>query len=67
MIKRLFVFSFLILMTSTASAQEYTSNRPAEPDRLFKSDAVEAKINEVVTMLTNPRLAWMFMNCFPNT
>ena len=67
MIKRLFVFSFLILMTSTASAQEYTSNRPAEPDRLFKSDAVEAKINEVVAMLTNPRLAWMFMNCFPNT
>lgn len=41
--------------------------RPAEGDRLFKSKAVEAKIAEVKQLLTNPKLAWMFENCFPNT
>lgn len=43
------------------------NNRPAEADRLFRSDAVEKKIREVVGMLHNKRLAWMFVNCFPNT
>ena len=50
-----------------AGAQEYESQRPAEKDRLFRSDAVEAKIVEVQGLLTNPKLAWMFSNCFPNT
>lgn len=45
----------------------YISNRPAEKDRLFHSDAIEKKIVEVKQMLTNPYLAWMFENCFPNT
>lgn len=48
-------------------AQEYVSQRPAEEDRLFRSEAVEDKIIEVQELLTNPRLAWMFSNCFPNT
>ena len=48
-------------------AQEYASQRPAEEDRLFRSEAVEDKIIEVQGLLTNPRLAWMFSNCFPNT
>lgn len=43
------------------------NNRPVEPKRLFRSDAVEKKIKEVVQLLTNHRLAWMFVNCFPNT
>ena len=51
----------------TASAQNYPSQRPAERDRLFRSTAVEAKIAEVTAKLTNPKLAWMFSNCFPNT
>ena len=49
------------------SAQEYKSQRPAEEDRLFRSEAVEARIIEVCDLLRNPRLAWMFANCFPNT
>ena len=49
------------------SAQDYVSQRPAEQDRLFRSEAVEEKIIEVRQLLTNPRLAWMFANCFPNT
>ena len=28
---------------------------------------MEAKIAEVTSLLTNPKLAWMFANCFPNT
>lgn len=43
------------------------NNRPVESERLFRSDAVEKKIKEVVQLLTNHRLAWMFVNCFPNT
>ena len=45
----------------------YVSLRPAIKDRLFTSQAVEAKIAEVTQMLTNARLRWMFENCFPNT
>ncbi len=65
-----FILPFLcagIAGTLSLSAQEYKSQRPAEQDRLFRSEAVEAKILEVQRMLTNPRLAWMFANCFPNT
>ena len=43
------------------------NNRPTLENRLFSSEAVEAKIREVVGLLTNKRLAWMFVNCFPNT
>ncbi len=50
-----------------ANDNTYVSQRPAEKDRLFKSKAVESKIQEVVKKLSNPRLAWMFANCFPNT
>lgn len=46
---------------------KYVTNRPAKKERLFLSDAVEKKIAEVKNMLTNPYLAWMFENCFPNT
>lgn len=46
---------------------KYVSKRPKEKDRLFKSDAVDRKIEEIKKMLKNPYLAWMFENCFPNT
>ena len=45
----------------------YVSQRPKANDRLFKSEAVEATIVKIKKLLTNPRLAWMFENCFPNT
>ena len=47
--------------------QVYESRRPAPEDRLFRSKAVDAKIEEVCAKLTNPKLSWMFRNCFPNT
>lgn len=45
----------------------YADQRPAENDRLFKSESVEQEIDRVCSLLTNPRLAWMFANCYPNT
>ena len=46
----------------------YVSRRPAEKDRLFRSDVIDKKIKEVQKLLKdNEKLAWMFGNCFPNT
>jgi len=49
------------------AAAAYKSNRPKLSQRLFTSKAVEAEIARVKKLLTNPKLAWMFENCFPNT
>lgn len=46
---------------------DYVTRRPDMAERLFHSPAVEAEIARVKSMLTNPKLAWMFENCFPNT
>ena len=46
---------------------EYVCQRPAEGERLFTSEAIEAEIERITSLLTNERLAWMFSNCFPNT
>ena len=51
----------------SAAARYSTTLRPAPADRLFRSEAVEAKIAEVKGLLTNAKLRWMFENCFPNT
>ena len=46
----------------------FVTKRPPKDQRLFSSKAVEKKIEEVKKILKrNPRLAWMFENCFPNT
>ena len=63
------------LLATTLSANDYVAeadvlkvnNRPAESQRLFRSDAVEKQIREIARLLTNHRLAWMFVNCYPNT
>ena len=47
--------------------ETYEDQRPAPQDRLFVSQAVEAEIERVCAMLENPRLRWMFANCYPNT
>lgn len=45
----------------------FSSQRPEIGKRLFVSQAVENKINEVTKLLKNAQLRWMFENCFPNT
>lgn len=60
--------AFVALTASvTAGAQTFKSQRPEPQNRLFTSEAVENVIDEVTGQLTNPKLAWMFRNCFPNT
>ncbi len=64
------IITFLLLVQPAfflCQAQKFESQRPKESERLFTSKAVEAKIIEVTKLLKNPRLAWMFSNCFPNT
>lgn len=46
---------------------DFKSNRPPVDQRLFKSKAVESEIVRIKKMIENPKLAWMFENCFPNT
>lgn len=65
--KRFLLSMACLALVSAGHAQPLVSQRPALADRLFVSQAVEQKIAEVTSLLTNPRLAWMFANCFPNT
>ena len=67
--KRLIIFSAICLSALSASAATdgYESRRPAPQERLFVSQAVESRIGEVAALLTNDKLRWMFVNCFPNT
>ena len=55
------------LLALSAAAQPFVSGRPAPENRLFVSPAVEAQIAQTARLLTNPKLAWMFTNCYPNT
>ncbi len=65
---RILTTAFVALVASvTAGAQTFESKRPEPQNRLFTSESVENVINEVTSQLTNPKLAWMFRNCFPNT
>ncbi|MDL2221849.1 glycoside hydrolase family 125 protein [Parabacteroides sp. OttesenSCG-928-N08] len=45
----------------------YVSNRPEVAKRNFTSKAVEETIKSITKQLKDPKLAWMFENCFPNT
>ena len=65
--RKLVIFSLALCLATVAAGQEFKCGRPAEADRLFRSEAVEAKIDEVTGLLTNQKLIWMFRNCFPNT
>ena len=49
------------------SASALASNRPKAAERKFVSKAVEQTIAEVKAKIKDPKLAWMFENCFPNT
>ncbi len=45
----------------------YVTNRPKPEDRHFTSKAVEEVIASVKKQLKDPKLGWMFDNCFHNT
>ena len=71
-LKHLLLFSVMTSMALPVFADSghlppLVSQRPAEADRAFRSAAVDSCIASVKAKLTNPYLAWLFENCFPNT
>lgn len=46
---------------------KFEDKRPAVNKRLFVSQRIDKEINKVQGLLQNPKLSWMFGNCFPNT
>ena len=46
---------------------KYISQRPPLRKRNFTSKAVEETITRIKSKIEDPKLAWMFENCFPNT
>lgn len=49
------------------TTRDFTSKRPAPADRRFVSKAVEREIARVSRQIADPKLRWMFANCYPNT
>lgn len=50
-----------------AGSKRYVSKRPEISKRNFRSEAVEETIIRAKKKIKDPKLAWMFENCFPNT
>ena len=61
------IISLLAVAGLNAQNPVRESRRPEPQQRLFTSQAVEAEIARVSALLTNPKLQWMFVNCYPNT
>jgi uncharacterized protein len=53
--------------TSTARRQRKLTGRPPPDQRRFTSQAVERTIERVKQEVTDPKIARLFENCFPNT
>jgi meiotically up-regulated gene 157 (Mug157) protein len=65
--KKIIALTIGLAMALNLVAQNYRSERPSEGNRLFTSEVVELKIQDIKAMLVNPKIAWMFENCYPNT
>jgi meiotically up-regulated gene 157 (Mug157) protein len=63
----LFVLILAGILACQTDAKIPPSQRPQPDGRLFVSQAVENKIAQVDSALTDPYLKWMFSNCYPNT
>ena len=65
------ILSLVLLLVLSAAAEEakFEDKRPAAEKRCFRSEAVEKQIVDLKDKLTavDPKLYWMFANCFPNT
>lgn len=65
--RNIFLPLSLAVATVSLGATKVADNRPLPADRLFTSPVIENIIVEYQDLLTNPKLALMFTNCFPNT
>src|SRR5579885_1159560 len=52
---------------AAAAPREYPSRRPPPARRKFVSAAVEREIARIKPKIGDPKLAWLFENCYPNT
>lgn len=57
----------MALPVRAGSTANYTSKRPPLAKRNFVSQAVEQQLASVKAGIADPKLAWMFENCYPNT
>ena len=55
------------LLSPAWAAREFVCRRPPLEKRTFVSEAVEETIRQVKASVRDPKLAWMFENCYPNT
>ncbi|MCT4587171.1 MAG: glycoside hydrolase family 125 protein [Carboxylicivirga sp.] len=55
------------LFAKRQESMMYITKRPAVSDRKFVSKAVDKTIDQAKKHIKDPKLAWMFENCFPNT
>lgn len=46
---------------------DFSCKRPVRADRKFISEAVEEQLKVSKAKIKDPKLAWMFENCYPNT
>lgn len=53
--------------SAIASSMLIEAKRPARPKRRFVSESVEATIERIKARVSDPKIALMFENCFPNT
>lgn len=56
-----------IPLKAWAKSDDYISKRPLPQNRRFRSKVVDDFIATVKRKIKNPKLAWMFENCYPNT
>lgn len=54
-------------MAATAESPRFASRRPPPAQRKFNSIAVENELARVKAQIGDPKLAWLFENCYPNT
>jgi len=59
--------SGIALPALAGTTANYTSHRPPLAKRKFVSQAVEQQLASVKAAIADPKLAWMFENCYPNT
>ena len=59
--------SFATGSKTGSSESRYVSKRPELSKRNFTSKAVEETILRIKKKISDPKLAWLFENCFPNT
>ncbi|HXE66424.1 MAG TPA: glycoside hydrolase family 125 protein [Rhodanobacteraceae bacterium] len=53
--------------SASATPTRLASKRPSPAQRKFTSPAVERELARVKSQIDDPKLAWLFGNCYPNT